>query len=188
MISGHVFIAASLDGFIARRDGDLDWLMKQSTEGEDHGYDAFMASMDGLVIGRGSYEKVLTFVEWPYPKPVVVLSRTLSEQDLRDDLVGRVRILNVEPRPIMDTLSAEGWARVYVDGGQLIQAFLREGLICDMTLTRIPILLGTGIPLFGSLDRDIHLEHVETKAFPSGLVTSKYEVSGSSHASGPAPG
>ena len=196
MISGHVYVAASLDGFIARRDGDLDWLMKQSAggedhgsaEGEDYGYDEFMASMDGLVMGRATYEKVLTFGDWPYPKPVVVLSRTLTEKDLREDLVGRVRILGVEPGQAMQILSAEGWRRAYIDGGQLIQAFLREGLINDITLTRIPILLGDGNPLFGPLDHDVDLKHVETKAFASGLVSSKYEVVGAGRVGGPAQG
>ena len=176
MVTGQVYIAASLDGLIARRDGDLDWLMKQATAGEDYGYDAFLDSVDGLVMGRGSYEKVLTFGDWPYPKPVVVLSRSLSPADLREDLAGKVRILDAAPAEIMKALSEEGWGRAYIDGGQVIQAFLRDGLISDMTLTRIPILLGDGIPLFGPLDRDIDLRHVETKAYASGLVRSRYEV------------
>ena len=176
MVSGHVYIAASLDGFIARRDDDLDWLMKQATQGEDFGYEAFLDSVDGLVMGRGTYQKVLTFGEWPYPKPVVVLSRSLIPKDLRADLVGKVRILDAAPREIMEALAVEGWRRAYVDGGRIIQAFLREGLISDMTLTRVPILLGEGIPLFGPLDHDIDLKHVETKAYASGLVHSRYEV------------
>ena len=176
MVTGHVFIAISLDGFIARPDGDLDWLMKQATEGEDHGYEAFMASVDGLIMGRGSYQKVLTFGAWPYDKPVVVLSRSLSQRNLREDLAGRVRILDAEPEQIMARLSAEGWGRAYVDGGQVTQAFLRAGLIADMVLTRVPILLGTGIPLFGPLECDIDLEHRATRAYPSGLVRSEYRV------------
>ena len=176
MVTGHVYIAASLDGFIARRDGDLDWLMKQPVEGEDYGYDAFLDSVDGLVMGRGTYQKVLTFGDWPYPKPVVVLSRSLSAEDLRADLVGKVRILDASPTEIMEALSEEGWKRAYVDGGLVIQAFLRDGLIKDMTLTRLPVLLGDGIPLFGPLDHDIDLKHVETTAYASGLVHSRYEV------------
>lgn len=176
MITGHVFIAVSLDGFIARQNGDLDWLMKQPTKGEGHGYDAFIESVDGLVMGRGSYEKVLTFGDWPYEKPVVVLSSTLSDADIREDLRGKVRIVDAEPREVMETLSEEGWRRVYVDGGQVIQAFLREGLVRDLTITHIPVLLGSGIPLFGPLDHDIDLKHLETITFSSGLVQSKYEV------------
>ncbi|MGI9292772.1 MAG: dihydrofolate reductase family protein [Pseudomonadales bacterium] len=178
MTTGHVYIAASLDGFIARRNGDLDWLMKQPAKGEDYGYDEFMDSVDGLIMGRGSFEKVLTFDDWPYTKTVVVMSQSLSARDLRKDLVGKVRIVSATPKQLMQTLFEEGWQRAYVDGGQIIQAFLRDGLIRDITLTRIPILLGDGIPLFGPLDRDIDLKHLETKAYSSGLVHSKYEVVG----------
>jgi dihydrofolate reductase len=176
VITGHVFIAASIDGFIARSDGNLDWLMKQSTEGENHGYDEFMDSVDGLIMGRGSYEKVLTFGEWPYTKPVVVLSRSLNQQDIREDLVGRVRIANCTPEQIMQKLTNEGWRQVYVDGGRVIQSFLRDGLIKNIVLTRVPILLGSGISLFGDIDHDIDLIHLETKSYPSGLVCSAYEV------------
>ena len=128
---------------------------------------------------------MLTFGEWPYAKPVVVLSGTLNQEDLREELVGRVRILGVQPRQIMEILSDEGWRRAYIDGGRLIQAFLREGLIEDMTLTWIPILLGDGIPLFGPLDHEIDLEHAETKAYASGFVHSMYRVSSRGGADGP---
>ncbi|NIA68161.1 dihydrofolate reductase [Pelagibius litoralis] len=176
MTTGHVYIAVSLDGFIAAPDGGLDWLMKQPTEGEDHGYDDFMDSVDGLVMGRATYEKVLTFGAWPYAKPVVVLSRSLAARDLREDLVGKVRIVGDSPKQVMDALSKEGWRRAYIDGGQLIQAFLRENLISDLVLTRIPILLGSGIPLFGRLDEAVDLKHVKTVDYPSGLVQSTYQV------------
>ncbi len=159
MTTGHVFIAVSLDGFIARQDGDIDWLMKQQTAGEDHGYDAFMASVDGLVMGRGSFEKVLSFNDWPYHKPVVVLSRTLSDADIPGELRNKVRLSSLEPGELMRELGREGWQRAYVDGGKVIRSFLRVGLISDITLTHIPILIGEGLPLFGGLDRDIDLEH-----------------------------
>ncbi len=174
--TGHVFIATSLDGFIARKSGELDWLMKQATKGEDHGYDAFMASVDGLVMGRGSLEKVLTFDDWPYTKPVVVLSQTLTEQSIPDELSEKVRVAQLDPPGVMKMLGERGWTRVYVDGGQVVQSFLRHGLIADMTLTRVPILIGNGLPLFGALDHDIDLEHIETRTFSSGLVTSRYRV------------
>ncbi len=176
MTEGHVYIAVSLDGFIARPDGDLDWLMKQPTDGEDYGYEAFMASVDGLIMGRGSFEKVLTFPDWPYAKPVVVLSRTLRSADIPDALEGRVRVLSASPPQVMERLAAEGWRHAYVDGGRIVQSFLRDGLIRDLTLTRIPILLGQGRPLFGPLDRDIDLKHIETKTFTSGPVQSRYEL------------
>ncbi len=176
MTTGHIFIAVSLDGFIARQDGDIDWLMKQQTADEDHGYDAFMASVDGLIIGRGSFEKVLSFDDWPYHKPVVVLSRTLSDADIPGELRNKVRLSSLEPGELMRELGHEGWQRAYVDGGKVIQSFLRAGLISDITLTHIPILIGQGLPLFGGLDRDVDLEHRETRSFPSGLVSSTYRI------------
>ncbi len=178
MTTGHVFIATSLDGFIARRSGEIDWLMKQPGD-EDHGYDAFMKSVDGLVMGRGSYEKVLTFEAWPYTKPVVVMSRTLDGDDVPSALRNKVRLTRLDPSEVMTMLREEGWNRAYVDGGRVVQSFLREGLIADLALTRVPILIGDGLPLFGALDRDIDLEHLDTRTFPSGLVTSRYRVVGS---------
>ena len=169
-------MAVSLDGFVARADGGVDWLSKYMTEGEDNGFGAFMESVDGLVMGRASYQSVLTFGGWPYTKTVVVMSRTLTDADLPDELAGRVRFSNKSPNELMQELAAVGWKRAYVDGGKIVQSFLAEGLIEDMTLTRVPILLGGGIPLFGPLDRDIDLEHIETTPFPSGLVSSKYKV------------
>ena len=176
MTTGHVFIATSLDGFIARPDGDVDWLMKYVVEGEDNGYEAMMASVEGLVMGKGTFQKVLTFGDWSYKKPVVVMSRSLKEADIPDDLRGKVRLSDATPKALMNQLSAEGWNRAYVDGGRVIQSFLMEGLIEDMILTRVPILIGEGRPLFGSIPHDILLEHLETQTLPSGLVSSKYRV------------
>ena len=176
MTTGHVFIAASLDGFIARRDGNLDWLMKYNVEGEDLGYNAMMASVEGLIMGKGTFQKILSFGEWAFKKPVVVMSRSLKETDIPDHLDGKVRLSDAPPRALMNQLSTEGWSRVYVDGGKVIQSFLAEGLIKDILLTRVPILIGEGLPLFGAIPDDITLEHLETKSFPSGLVSSKYRV------------
>jgi dihydrofolate reductase len=174
--TGHVFIAASVDGFIARPDGDIGWLTRYAATGENTGYDAFMATIDGLVMGRATFEKVLTFDTWPFRKPVVVLSQTLSRGDLRADLDGNVRISSLAPGPLMEALANEGWRRAYVDGGRVIQSFLNEKLIADIVLTRIPVLLGAGIPLFGRLAADLPLRHVETTTFASGLVQSRYEL------------
>ena len=176
MTTGHVFLALSLDGFVARSDGGVDWLEKYLDGGEDHGFEAFMPSVDGLVMGRASYENVLTFGEWPYTKPVVVMSRTLTDDDIPDKLKDRVRLSNRTPEELMADLDIEGWKRAYVDGGRIVQSFLSAGLIEDLSLTRVPILLGEGISLFGPLAGDINLEHIETRTFPSGLVTSKYSV------------
>lgn len=176
MITGHIFIATSLDGFIAREDGTLDWLLSRDDPSEEHGYSDFIREIDGIVMGRGSFETVATFDPWPYDRPVVVLSRTLSPADIPTRLANRVRLLDRSPEDTMKVLEKEGWRRVYVDGGRVVQSFLRAGLIADIVLTQIPVLIGTGRRLFGPLDRDIPLSHVSTKSFPSGLVQSVYRI------------
>jgi len=174
--TGHVFIATSLDGFVAREDHALDWLTKQPTDGEDHGYDAFFASVDGLVMGRGSFETVLAFDEWPYPKPVVVMTKTLVQKDVPAQLQGKVELSTLEPAELMQMLARRGWSRVYVDGGKVVQSFLRCGLIEDLIVTTVPILIGAGARLFGSLDQDVDLELRGSKSFDSGLVQSRYTI------------
>lgn len=176
MTKGHVFIATSLDGYIARPNGDIDWLDGWPEVGHDYGFSEFMASVDGLIMGRGTFEKALTFEAWPYSKPVVVLSRTLCQSDLRADLAGKVRISTSEPKLVLAERERDGWTRAYVDGGQVIQSFLREALIEDLVLTRLPILLGAGLSLFGALPGDTKLTHLKTTAFPSGFVQSHYTV------------
>jgi dihydrofolate reductase len=166
-----VFIATSLDGFIARPDGALDWL--PAGGGEPHGYDEFIATVDAILIGRKTFETVLSFDAWPYGlKPVVVLSRTLSAVAVPEGAV--CERMEGSPREIVDRLAARGMEHLYVDGGITVQGFLREGLIQRMTITRIPVLLGSGIPLFGPLTGDVRFEHVATRSFPSGMVQSEY--------------
>lgn len=175
MVTGHVFIATSLDGFIARPDGGLDWLLPFSGQGEDHGYDAFLDRMDGIVMGRATFETVRGFGStWPYAKPVVVLSRTLGPQDLPEELRGRVEVAAGPPRALFGDLSARGWRRAYVDGGAVIRSCLAEGLVQEIVLSRVPVLIGTGLPLFGGTGPDLRLRHESTRAFPSGLVQSRY--------------
>ena len=150
--------------------------MKQKTDGEDHGFAAHMEAFDGLVMGRGSFQNVLSFGEWPYDKPVIVVSRSLTAEDIPDHLREKVRLSSQEPEALMQALDKEGWKQAYIDGGKLVQSFLRVGLIFDITLTRVPILIGEGLSLFGYIDHDIDLEHVSTESFASGLVTSKYRI------------
>ena len=169
-----VFIATSLDGFIAREDGDLDWLLSRGGDG-DHGYHDFMASIDTLVMGRNTFEKVLTFDAWPYEgKRVVVLSS--GSPAVPDTLRSSVEVLSFEPEDLLRHLSTSGARRIYVDGGQTIQRFLRAGLIHELVITRAPVLIGSGKSLFGPLEGDVELKHVETKAFSDGLVQSRYHV------------
>ncbi len=176
MISGHVFIATSLDGYISRKDGEIDWLLSRGDQTEDHGYDKFIESMDGIVLGRGTYEKVMSFETWPYTKPVVVLSQSLSQPSLPENLKGKVRFMNLSPKDVMSLLTSEGWNKVYVDGGQVIQSFIRDNLIEDIVLTVVPVLIGSGRTLFGSLKDDVSVKHLKTTCFPSGLVQSVYKI------------
>jgi dihydrofolate reductase len=176
MTTGHMFMAMSLDGFVARQDFGLDWLVKQKTDGEDHGHSAFMESVDGLVMGSGSFRTLLTFESWPYEKPVIVLSRAMKPDDIPTELRDKVTLSALSPRQLMESLSKHGWKRAYIDGGKIIQSFMRERLIADMIVTIVPILIGEGKRMFGVLEADIDLRLLESKSFPSGLVTSRYEV------------
>lgn len=171
-MKASVFVGVSVDGFIARLDGGLDWL--PAGGGEPHGYDEFIASVDALVIGRNTYETVLGFSDWAYgSKPVFVLSSRELAPAPRKAVVER---MSGEPAAILAELAGRGFQHAYVDGGQTIQRFLRAGQIQRLIITRVPVLIGTGIPLFGPTGHDIHLNHVATRSFKSGLVQSEYEV------------
>jgi dihydrofolate reductase len=166
-----VFIGTSVDGFIARPNGDLDFL--PAGGGEPHGYIEFMASVDAIVIGRKTFETVLAFETWPYgDKRVVVLSSQLL--DLSGVHGGVVEQMSGPPAEIVSKLEASGAHHLYVDGGITIQRFLRAGLVQRLIITRVPVLIGDGIPLFGTLSRDVRLHHVATQCYPSGLVKSEY--------------
>jgi dihydrofolate reductase len=171
-MKASVFVGISVDGFMARLDGALDFLPPGG--GEPHGYDEFMASVDALVIGRKTYDTVLGFETWPYgEKPVFVL----SSRSLAPAPIGAVvEHLAGTPERISSTLAARGIGHIYVDGGITIQGFLRAGLIQRLVITRVPVLIGTGIPLFGVIDRDIPLRHIATRQYASGLVQSEYAL------------
>ncbi len=167
-----VFIGTSVDGFIARLDGSFGFLPESP---EEHGYAAFFASVDALVIGRGTFETVMAFPTWPYAdKRVVILSsRPLDLSKIRG---GVVEQMSGDPREIVAKLEARGVKHAYIDGGVTIQRFLRAGLIQRLIVTRVPVLIGQGRPLFGPLDADVELRHVATRSYPSGLVQSEYAV------------
>jgi dihydrofolate reductase len=138
----------------------------------DYGYAAFLDSVDGIVMGRGSFQTVVGFDPWPYPKPVVILSHALRQSDLRADLVDKVTISTLGPADLIQEMAGKGWRSLYVDGGRVIQSFLRAGLISEIVVSRLPILTGDGISLFGAISADIAPEHVEITAYASGLVQS----------------
>jgi dihydrofolate reductase len=168
-----VFIGTSVDGFIARPNGELDFLPLDG--GEPHGYDEFMASADALVIGRKTFETVLAFPTWPYGRKRVVV---LSSQPVDQSLAGKgvVEQMAGSPAEIVARLAETGAENLYIDGGITIQRFLRAGLVHRLIITRVPVLIGEGIPLFSTLPQDIRLRHIATKAYPSGLVKTEYEI------------
>lgn len=172
-MTASVFVGTSVDGFIARPNGDFDFLPEGG--GEPHGYKEFIASVDAIVIGRKTFEKVLTFEAWPYgDKRVVILSS--RPLDLSVVVGGVVEQMAGAPAEIVSQLAARGVHHLYIDGGITIQRFLRAGMIQRLIITRVPVLIGEGIPLFGTLRRDIRLRHVATRQYASGLVQSEYEV------------
>lgn len=170
-----VFCGVSLDGFIARPDGGLDWLEGDGTaEMVDHGYEAFVAGIDAIVMGRNSFETVMSFEHWPYTKKVIVLSSGQVDLTAARARGADVEVMNGSPEQLVTELAAKGLFRLYVDGGITVQRFLRAGLVDRLILTRLPVLIGQGIPLFGALEKDIRLKLVASRTFPGGLVQSEY--------------
>jgi dihydrofolate reductase len=167
-----VFVGISVDGFMARPDGAVDFLPETP---ESHGEAEFFASVDAMVIGRGTYEWVVSYGQWPYGKMRIVVLSTQT-LDFSPFPQARVEQMQGEPAEIIAKLAASGAHHLYVDGGVTIQRFLRAGLIDRLIVTRVPVLIGQGIPLFGSLAADVLLRHVRTQSYPSGLVQSEYEI------------
>ncbi|MCO4293571.1 dihydrofolate reductase family protein [Solitalea sp. MAHUQ-68] len=168
-----IYIGTSLDGFIARNDGDIEWLVKFQNQEVDDSYQEFISKIDVIVIGRGTYEKVITFPSWFYEQKVYLLSTTIKQ--VPDHLREKVTILSMEPRELINYLANEGFSNIYVDGGKVIQSFLKEDCIDEMVITKVPEVLGRGIPLFGYLQNDLHFKHIRTEVFSNGLVKSHYE-------------
>ncbi|UTA46670.1 dihydrofolate reductase family protein [Simiduia sp. 21SJ11W-1] len=173
MCKAAVFIATSLDGFIARPNGDLDWL-PAANEREDMGYADFINSVDVLVMGRHTFEKVLEFGDWPYQLPVRVLSRRGVQVP---QALENVSVMSGEPQLLLEALAAEGFKHAYVDGGETIQAFLADGLIERLIVTHVPVLIGSGLRLFGPLPGQaptVRWRHQKTLSWSNGLVQSHY--------------
>jgi dihydrofolate reductase len=165
-----VFIATSLDGFIARRDGSVDWLSVVERPGEDYGYAHFFAGVDALVMGRRTYDTARGFPSWPYGgKRCVVLTHDPPEARHGEQFHAG------PPLPLLEQLHADGIRHIYVDGGAVIRQFLASDLIDDFTLSIVPVLLGDGIRLFedGGPGKRLRLE--ASQAFPSGLVQTRYQ-------------
>jgi dihydrofolate reductase len=176
-VTNYVYIATSLDGFIASSDGGLDWLTEiPNPEQSDYGFAEFMRTIDALVMGRKTFETVLTFGDWLYNVPVFVLSKTLDR--LPETVAEKAEIVNGDLRAVVDRLHARGYRNLYVDGGRVIQGFLEEDLIDEMIITRVPILLGDGIPLFGGLSKRLKFKLKKTEELNETLVKSYYTRAG----------
>lgn len=173
-----VFIATSLDGYIARPNGDIDWLDAANAtipEGEDCGYGSLMESVDALAMGRNTFEKVLSFGSWPYGKvPVTVLSSKPITFPIT--IPDTVKHSSEDPLSLCKRLGDEGKKHVYVDGGNTIQRFLSAGLVDEITITLIPVIIGVGIPLFASVNTDVALVCIGVRAYDFGFVQLKYAV------------
>lgn len=176
MISTAAFIAASLDGYIARKDGSLDWLDRYADVAtEDTGYTDFMSRIDVILMGRHTFEKVLTFGFWPYENtPVRIWSETLKA--LPEDLHDKAQLVTGTPAEILAQLDKEAFRRVYIDGGKTIQSFISAKLLDEITVTQIPVLLGRGISLFGPLEDDQLLKLAKSKTLPWGFVQNRYQI------------
>ncbi len=166
-----VFVGISVDGFMARLDGSFDFLPETP---EPHGFEEFWASIDAMLIGRKTYETVLNFGGWGYgKKPVFVLS---SQPLAPAPPEAVIEHLSGSPENVFKAIEGRGYQHIYLDGAYTIQEFIRAGLVHRLIVTRVPVLIGTGVPLFGEITRDIPLKHIATRTYPSGLVQSEYEI------------
>ena len=172
-MSIYVYIAQSLDGYIADENSNIDWLNDiPNPENSDFGFAEFMSKIDAIVMGRNTFEKVHSFGMWPYTKSVYVISSSLHK--LPKEYSGKAKILDLEPSQIINVLREKGLINLYVDGGSLIQSFLSEDLIDDLIITTIPILLGGGIPLFGKLNNALKFNFYKSEVLNNSLVKSYY--------------
>lgn len=166
-----IYIATSIDGYIARKNGSLDWLEYGHTGDEDYGFKKFIGSVDALVLGRNTYEVVSSFDKWPYEgKKVMVLSNTLH--DVRKE----AELFCGQLTDLTSMLHSKGIKHVWVDGGVTVSKFLEAGLVDDITISIIAMVLGSGIPLFNTMNREHKCHFISAQSYPSGLVQLKYEV------------
>lgn len=170
-----VFIATSLDGYIAGKNGEIDWLHSiPNPENNDMGFVKFMEGVDALIMGRNTFELVCSFdVEWPYNRPVFVLSTTLGS--IPKKFQEKAELINGTLQEVLTTMHQKGYGQLYIDGGATIQSFLEEDLIDELIITTIPILLGGGISLFGELLKSLEFEHVESQVFLNQIVQNHYK-------------
>lgn len=170
-----VFLGKSIDNYIAGKNGELDWLdMIPNPDQLDMGYNDLMNAIDAIVMGSTSFKTVLGFgIDWPYTKPVFVLSRSIK--DIPENLKDKVTLLQGKETDVIDAIRNKGFKNLYIDGGNVVQNFLKQDLIDELRLTTIPIILGDGIPLFDVLPKSLEFEHIKTEVFYNQIVQSCYK-------------
>ncbi|MFQ3231188.1 dihydrofolate reductase family protein [Reinekea sp.] len=175
-MENSIFAVVSLDGFITRLDGQLDWRVRagNGSDNDTFGRTEFLKSVSTVVMGRRTFLKCLAETQWPYPhQRVVVLTKTLKEAPKH--LAEQVQLFDGSVEDLAIELDADGESRVFLDGGKAAQQFLQAGLVDDITIMTAPVLLGEGMPLFaGPLKKDMYLSHVETQAYDNGFVQTTY--------------
>jgi dihydrofolate reductase len=173
-MSNIVFIATSLDGYIADKDGGLDWLQSiPNPENLDMGWVDLIDRIDALVMGRKTFEKVCSFdCDWPYSKPVFVLINSMKS--MPEEYEGKAEPIKGPLSTVIENIHQKGHKHLYIDGGVTVQNFLKENLIDEMIITIIPILLGGGTPLFGELPKQMEFEHLKTDVFLNAIVQNHY--------------
>lgn len=173
-MTNSVYIATSLDGYIASKNGEVDWINDFPNPSEsDYGYFDFISSIDAIVMGRKTFDFVADVIPWPYEKKVFVLSNTLLE--VPPVLIDKVEIIRGDLKEIVKKLNKQGYKNLYIDGGKTIQSFLKKNMIDELTISTLPIVLGEGIPLFVSREGIIEFQHCSTVVFDGGLVKSHYK-------------
>lgn len=166
------FLAVSLDGYIAGPDGSLEWLQPYSSG--DYGYTEFISRIDAVLMGRGTFEKVITFDDWPYKIPVFVYSGTI--QKIPDKISGKAHLQSGYPAEVLRNLENKGFKNIYIDGGKTVSSFISEGLLNHLILFRMPDILGGGIPLFGGIKGPLRLETVSSETMGAGAVRTHYRL------------
>lgn len=168
------FLALTPDGYIAGKDGSIDYLDRFQDGTEDAGYGQYFLSIDAILMGRETFETVCKFPEWPYsPKPVYVLST--REVHIPERLSERAFKIKGKPEEVIQKLIDYGYEHIYVDGGKTISSFIRSKLLNEITISFLPLLLGDGIPLFSDLGGEIQMELLSSKQFQSGIVQNIYK-------------
>ena len=168
-----IYIGTSIDGYIAREDGSIDWLENYNNNEIFKNYSEFIKKIDAVIIGKGTFEKVLTFPSWPYDKMVFVLSSSIKK--LSNNIKGKAEVISMKPKEVLNILNSRNFTTVNIDGGKVIQSFLRDDCIDEMIISKVPVLLGKGIPMFSQLDSELLFNHIGTNVYSNGLVMSRYE-------------